>query len=312
MRGVRGRFDAHKPHGRHGRGLRGESLPVRRRGRARVFRGGERGRRCSFAGTVAHLGSKDDAGGFVGCPNGGSIADCYAVADVEAGARGYVGGFAGYMGSSATIATSWCAGRVETTGSNYKGAFAGSAASSGKITKSYYDSDKTSLLAVNKSSYPGVTPLTSAQMLHEENFNGFDFVATWKIDEGETTPYLLAFLVQKTGYEQWLEDKGLPADTAPEAEAEGVPYLIRYVFDRPTGAFSPFKGISFNDDGDVVISIQQIVTTEGVTVKVLASTSLTDWSHAVETEITVQSDGTLVFPRTADPARFFKLSVLED
>ncbi len=90
-----------------------------------------------------------------------------------------------------------------------------------------------------------------------------------------------------------------------------MPYLIRYVFDRPTGAFSPFTGISFNDDGDVVVSMLPIANADAVTVKVLASTSLTDWSHAEETEITVQSDGTIVFPRTTDPSRFFRLKVEE-
>ena len=98
----------------------------------------------------------------------------------------------------------------------------------------------------------------------------------------------------------------------PEDMVEGIPVGMRYVFDRPEGAFSPFTGISFNEDGDVVVSMLPVVNGEGVTVKVLASDSLTDWSNAEETEATVLSGGTLVFPRTVAPARFFMLTVLPE
>ena len=266
--------------------------------------------RSSYSGLVVQQANGcSDAGGFAGDHGGGYVMDCYAIADVEAGNNRYAAGFAGNAGGR--IATSWCAASVEGTGT-YRGAFAGYA-QTGYVTDCYYDSGKTDLPAVGYGpSYVGISALATDDMLHEASFEGFDFVATWRIDEGATTPYLLTFTVQKTGYELWLEDNGLPEDTAPETVVDGVPYLIRYVFDRPTGAFSPFTGISFNDDGDVVITMLPIANADAVTVKVLASTSLTDWSHAVWAEITVQSDGTIVFPRTAAPARFFRLKVVEE
>ena len=277
--------------------------------------------RCCASGTVAKTDMSTSSayiGGFVGQHSAGWISDSYALSSVNAGKAGYAGGFAGYVGSasSARIATSYCSASIVTNSFSYIGAFGGNV-SAGSVTNSYFNSGATVLLAQGQSNkasidYVGITAVAGADMKTAASFPAFDFAKTWNIEEGVTMPYLLTFTVQKTGYELWLEDNGLPEDTAPEAEAEGVPYLIRYVFDRPTGAFSPFKGISFNDDGDVVISMLTIEKDEGVTVKVLASTSLTDWSHAVETEITVQSDGTLVFPRTADPARFFKLSVTAD
>ena len=60
---------------------------------------------------------------------------------------------------------------------------------------------------------------------------GFDFAKTWKIDEGETTPYLRAFLVQRTAFAAWLEDElNLPPDTDPLTVVNGVPLLARYVY----------------------------------------------------------------------------------
>ena len=190
---------------------------------------------CVVNATVTHTGSGSYAyaytGGFVGSHERGYVMDCYAVADVASvqGQR-FVGGFAGNVGSG-RITTSWCAGSVEMGGS-YKGAFAGYA-SSGNVTKSYYDSGKTALLAVNNAAYTGITPLTSSEMLHAANFPVFDFDRTWLIDEGATTPYLQTFVVVKRGYDVWLEQNGLPEDTEPNDLVNGIPAGLRYVYSVP-------------------------------------------------------------------------------
>ena len=144
--------------------------------------------RSSFTGRVVQQANgSSNAGGFVGNHGGGYVMDCYAVADVDAGNNRYAGGFAGSAGGR--IATSWCAASVESTGT-YRGAFAGYA-QTGYITDSYYDSGKTDLQAVgNIASYDAISALATDDMLHEASFAGFDFVATWNIDEGESTPYL--------------------------------------------------------------------------------------------------------------------------
>ena len=193
-------------------------------------------RSCAVNCTVTFTGEGGSyknayAGGFVGSHDAGYVMDCYAVADVSSVNQArYVGGFAGNV-SSGRITTSWCAGSAETTGS-YLGAFAGTA-TSGYITKSYYDSGKTSLLAVNNAAYTGITPLTSAQMLHEANFPDFDFDRTWLIDEGATTPYLQTFVIVKRGYDVWLEQNGLPEDTEPNDLVNGIPAGLRYVYSVP-------------------------------------------------------------------------------
>ncbi|MBP5787524.1 MAG: InlB B-repeat-containing protein, partial [Kiritimatiellae bacterium] len=144
--------------------------------------------RSSFTGRVVQQANGSaDAGGFAGDHGGGYVMDCYAIADVEAGNNRYVGGFAG--GAGGRIATSWCAASVESTGT-YRGAFAGYAQTD-YVTDCYYDSGKTNLPAVgNIASYDGISALATDDMLHEASFAGFDFVATWNIDEGESTPYL--------------------------------------------------------------------------------------------------------------------------
>ena len=48
-----------------------------------------------------------------------------------------------------------------------------------------------------------------------------------------------------------------------------------------------------------------------MTIKVLSSKSLTDWSQAEWKLLTIQSGGTLVFEDDDDPARFYKLRVEE-
>ena len=285
----------------------------------------------SFASAEVVTGSADYSGGFLGSVDSGYISDCYALSDVNSGARSYTGGFAGQMLPTSTskiaMERCWCSGEVESTG-RYAGAFCGnsSTSSSTAITNLYYDSTITDRKAqgnVNTGgsvARAGISPLTHEQMLHAANFEGFDFAKTWGIDEGESTPYLLTFLVkyddgegeEKSGIAKWLEDNGLPADTNMEEEYNGVPYLFHYIFGDELGdlsaGFSPITGISFDSSGNVVVTMAAVRRDEDVTIRVLSSASLTDWSEAVPTVITIKSDHTLVFPRTADPARFYKLT----
>ena len=112
-----------------------------------------------------------------------------------------------------------------------------------------------------------------------------------------------------SAYEQWLADNGLPIDTDPAAVTNGVPYLIRYAFDVPTAPFSPFTGIAFNGEGSTVLSFRDLnEDANDVTLQVLSTTNLTDWSEAEVKPLTIKSDGTLVFDHATDPVRFYKLT----
>ena len=88
---------------------------------------------------------------------------------------------------------------------------------------------------------------------------------------------------------------------------DGQPNLIRYAFNVPSGAFSPFTGISFNASGKPVVTLLPLVNTDGVTVKVLSTTDLTDWSNPEVRTLTISDNGTLIFDHATDPQRFYRL-----
>ena len=282
---------------------------------------------CCVTGRVEQTvtSSHQGCGGFVGYVEGGDVRifDCFSLDSVDARDNDYAGGFVGYIDSGYSdtkyrlIDTSYCSGSVTNT-TAYRGAFIGYVYNRTSVTNSYYDSDATTMLARGTSTTgasqatPGVTPLTHGEMLHAANFTPFDFAKTWKIDEGETTPYLVETGKFLRGFEQWLSENGLPIDTDSADVTNGVPYLIRYAFDVPTAPFSPFLGIAFNANGDVAIKTMEIKNDEGVTIKWFSSTSLTEgWEEVDSEEVTIESDGTLVFRKTDDPARFYKFKAVE-
>ncbi len=109
-------------------------------------------------------------------------------------------------------------------------------------------------------------------------------------------------------YAAWAAQNGLGG---PEDVTDGQPNLIRYVFNRPTGAFSPFTGISFNAGGKPVVTLLPLVNTDGVTVKVLSTTNLADWTHAEEVEIRGGGAGEIVFQNHDEDTRFYRVKAEE-
>jgi prepilin-type N-terminal cleavage/methylation domain-containing protein len=166
----------------------------------------------SESGTIAncyHEGDVDGGdrvGGLVGQCNG-AISDSYATGHVT-GAGDYVGGLAGTAGS--TVTNSYALGNVTGTGA-YVGGLAGGAygqvsycysiglatttaegSSVGgligdggdNVISSYYNSDPAG--QINN----GIgTPLTAAQMKQQANFDGWDFVNIWSINN--SYPFLI-------------------------------------------------------------------------------------------------------------------------
>ena len=92
-----------------------------------------------------------------------------------------------------------------------------------------------------------------------------------------------------------------------------MPNLIRYAFGCPSGACNPFAGISLNASGKPVVRVRAPANTEGVSISLLSSTNLTDWSQADELAYTdFGPNGELIFEHdTADPMRFYRLKVEE-
>ena len=123
------------------------------------------------------------------------------------------------------------------------------------------------------------------------------FALTWS---GDLT-------VQKTPYETWADANGLGDD--PGDVSGGVENAFRYVFDKPTESFSPILSALPGASGGSVLRLPTVVNEEGVTLKVLTTTDLTDWDSqdVSERTVTVGSDGTVVLPADGGPIRFFRL-----
>ncbi len=135
-----------------------------------------------------------------------------------------------------------------------------------------------------------------------------EIVVAVKDDDGRASYRRFRLIVNSsgslTGYAAWAALNGLGG---PDEVTDGQPNLIRYAFNVPSGAFSPFTGISFNASGKPVVTLLPLVNTDGVTVKVLSTTDLTDWSNPEVRTLTISDNGTLIFDHATDPQRFYRL-----
>ena len=129
---------------------------------------------------------------------------------------------------------------------------------------------------------------------------------TLDVDASEPQP-----VVPSTGYAAWAAENSLGA---ADAVTDGQPNLIRYVFNKPSGAFSPFTGLTFQN-GDPVLWFQPFNPgVSNVTLSVLSTTNLLDWAHAMEFLIPgppFNSDSIVLNHPDTAPARFYKLKVEE-
>ena len=116
-----------------------------------------------------------------------------------------------------------------------------------------------------------------------------------------------SLVVQKTGYETWAET--LPVEIGGPADVtDGVENAFRYVFGRPTGAFSPILSAVPGPSGGSTLLLPPVYNTNGITLKVQSTTNLLDWTPAAVDERTIpfRSDGVIELPFGGD-TRFFRL-----
>ena len=114
----------------------------------------------------------------------------------------------------------------------------------------------------------------------------------------------------------FLDECGLPPDTPPQTVTNGIPAIVRYVFDiapdiGPGDLAEPLIDVKFDADGTPSVEIPEQKNTEGVTVTVLATEDISDWSDAQLIEMRYdESDGAWHPADGADhPAMFFKWRV---
>ncbi len=126
-------------------------------------------------------------GGLAGY-NDGTIENSYATGNVtgRGGVGIYFGGLVGVNSSDSTINNSYATGSVDGNGRGLIGN------NMGTITNSFYDSETTGLgeTGVGGGNIEGVTGKTTDEMKEQETFTGWDFDTTWRIEAGQTYPYL--------------------------------------------------------------------------------------------------------------------------
>ena len=153
-------------------------------------------------------------------------------------------------------------------------------------------------------------------MRRKESFAALDFVDVWKIDE-ETYPYLRTLF---SAYELWLKDVGItdepkPDDMPkPEDMVNGIPAGVRYVFGidpsiGPADLAEPLLDIKFDADGKPYVKLPPIVNTEDVTVTVLATEDLADWTNAAEYPVDPATGICVLDFNPAPSQMFFKYSL---
>jgi len=116
----------------------------------------------------------------------------------------------------------------------------------------------------------------------------------------------------ESGYGAWAVSAGLAGKEAVATMGgygldDKVANAFIYAFgDAATNA--PLMTISFDANGKPVVTTPPLVRTEGVTLKLLSSADLGDWTSAGESEIKSDSGGNVVvFPSETSSRKFYKL-----
>jgi hypothetical protein len=130
-------------------------------------------------------GSGNEVGGLIGSLQSGQVQNCYATGDVTGSNR--VGGLVGEALWSASVTSSFSNGFVTGQGGQTGGLIGRNQQSS--ATDSYWDIETS-----GQNSSAGGSPRTTAEMLDESTFSGWDFNNIWSIDPefNDGYPYLTA------------------------------------------------------------------------------------------------------------------------
>lgn len=165
-------------------------------------------------------------GGLVGVDFGGTTSNVYATGAVSV-SSGQGGGLIGV--NEATISNAYSTGSVTGSGGQLGGLIGASYGAT--ITNSFWNS-QTSGQSVSSG---GGLPLTTARMLQQNSFSGWDFAGTWAIYEGYTNPLLQTFMTPLT---VTASDAGKTYDGAAYSGGNGVSYSVTPIGNNLLGSLS--------------------------------------------------------------------------
>ncbi len=122
-------------------------------------------------------------GGLVGHnKSGGSIANSYSTGSVSGG---IAGGLVGHSDPGSSISNSYSTGAVSDTGGWPGGGLVSEQYDGGNTTSSYWNTGTSGWMTSGSG-----TGRTTAQMKQRASYAGWDFTNTWRINEGNSYPYL--------------------------------------------------------------------------------------------------------------------------
>ena len=128
-------------------------------------------------------------GGLVGVDFSGTTSNVYATGAVSV-SNGQGGGLIGV--NFTTVDKTYATGSVTGSGGQL-GGLIGASYGSNPITNSFWNAQTS-----GQSTSSGGLPLTTAQMLQQSSFSGWDFAGTWAIYAGYTNPLLRTFMTPLT------------------------------------------------------------------------------------------------------------------
>ena len=162
---------------------------------------------CSVTGGQIIVTGGGYAGGLVGRVYGKPevvITDCTVTGTYTKTSGNYSGGLVGYFSGSGSsknksVENSYSSGKVTGTGTTEYGAFNGRSGVEYRGTN-YYDAERASVARAYGTSgapiglavaYP--QGKTTADMMKQSTFEGWDFITVWSMADNETYPFFYAF-----------------------------------------------------------------------------------------------------------------------
>lgn len=192
-------------------------------------------------GDVTSTGSK--VGGLVGESKNASISDSYASGNVKG--LNQVGGLVGYA-ENGSIQKTYASGLIVATQSNSPmvGGIVGQR-QNGTFTNNYYKDS-----SVQQTNTIGTAVINDADFMKAATFQGFDLTNIWFISEGNTSPFLRAFM----GGEPTVINLGTYTRTY-----DGIAFTQGDIANLPNGAVISFTGTGIADPVFSVINAGEYV-----------------------------------------------------
>ena len=264
---------------------------------------------CYSTGTVSGI---EEIGGLVGDFYWDStLTNSYSTSTVSG--VNAVGGLVGNFVMDSTITNCYSAGAVSGTGNDIGGLVGVGESITSVITNSYWDMESS-----GQTLSDGGVGQTTAAMIRQVTFSGWDFAAEWDIYEGCTYPFLRSFPLP---YYPAPAAVTVEQGSAQNDPVNTSPLVFDVVFSEPvtgfeetdldfTGSTAPITAATINDSGDGInYTVEVDVSDEGIVVLSLPVGTIIDscnlssaGSSSIDNSITYDLTPPIITIRAPSPS----------